>query len=288
MDYSQVGLEIKFLRKKQGISQKELSEGICTQAQISKIESGEVHPFSSTLFLLAKRLGVDVNHFYKVGFAPQYEYIKEVELQIRKAISHHNYEDVMDLIKVEKKNPIYQNHIEYKQFLLWHEGICAYHLLKNNEKSLQLLDEALDLTKHGKKILSEREVEILNSTGIIYLETKTYDSAIRIFTDALLNLKQITYITNEKIMPRICYNYSRALTLNKEYELAIDIADQGITWCMDHQLLYQLGELYFQKGLNLHRLNEVEKSYLFFNKAITIFELQGKESLVNHIKDKFF
>ncbi|MBR8644357.1 helix-turn-helix transcriptional regulator [[Brevibacterium] frigoritolerans] len=54
---------MKELRKQIGLSQEELATGICTQAQISKIEKGDVYPYASTLYLISQRLGVDVNYF---------------------------------------------------------------------------------------------------------------------------------------------------------------------------------------------------------------------------------
>ena len=52
MDFSAVGKKIKELRKQIGLSQEELAEGICTQAQISKIEKGVVYPYATTLSLI--------------------------------------------------------------------------------------------------------------------------------------------------------------------------------------------------------------------------------------------
>ncbi|MED3909921.1 helix-turn-helix transcriptional regulator [Peribacillus simplex] len=49
MDFFAVGQKIKELRKQIGLSQEELASGICTQAQISKIEramSIHMHPLS--------------------------------------------------------------------------------------------------------------------------------------------------------------------------------------------------------------------------------------------------
>ena len=42
MDFSIIGQRIRELRKSLKLSQEELAEGICTQAQISKIEKGDV------------------------------------------------------------------------------------------------------------------------------------------------------------------------------------------------------------------------------------------------------
>jgi transcriptional regulator with XRE-family HTH domain len=287
LNYSQIGKEIKIIRKTQGISQKQLSEGICTQAQISKIEKGEVHPLSSTLYLLAKRLGVDVNYFYQVGYAPHHEYVQEVEAQIRQAVRDFDFDTVIEVIKVEKKNPLYNKLVDFKQFITWNEGICMFHVHKDHERSLLLLNEALQLTKFHKTYLSEREIEIVNSIGIIYQETEENEKAIAALSEALESYNRLSYITNEKLFPRVCYNLARVLSKAKEYDRSISFCRQGIDWCKKYQLLYLLGELYFQTGLNYKRMEDLERSKNYFIKAIPVLELLDKQHLVDHINNRF-
>ncbi|WP_158217620.1 helix-turn-helix domain-containing protein [Lottiidibacillus patelloidae] len=287
MDYSQIGKEIKIIRKTQGISQKQLSEGICTQAQISKIEKGEVHPLSSTLYLLAKRLGVDVNYLYQVGYAPHHQYVQEVELQIRQAVHAFDFDIVKEMIKVEKKNPLYKKSVDFKQFILWNEGISMFHVHKDPERSILLLEEALQLTKFHKSYLSEREIEILNSIGIIYQETEENEKAIAALSEALESYHHLSYITNEKLFPRICYNFARVLSKVNEFDRSITLCKQGIDWCKKYQLLYLLGELYFQTGLNYKRMKDFERSKSYFIKAVPVLKLLDKQHLVDHINNRF-
>lgn len=105
MDFKNVGKEIKDLRLGIGMSQKELCEGICTQAQISKIESGKVYPYADTLYLIAKKLGVDVNYFFDIASAPRLDYVQEVIRFSRKLVRYKEYEEVMRIVNVEEKKP---------------------------------------------------------------------------------------------------------------------------------------------------------------------------------------
>ncbi|WP_399208034.1 helix-turn-helix domain-containing protein [Sutcliffiella rhizosphaerae] len=54
-----IGDKIKELRINAGYSQRELADGICPQAQISKIERGSVFPIANTLFHISEKVGVD-------------------------------------------------------------------------------------------------------------------------------------------------------------------------------------------------------------------------------------
>jgi transcriptional regulator with XRE-family HTH domain len=287
MEFSCIGKEIKYLRKIQGLSQKELSQGICTQAQISKIEKGEVHPLSSTLYLIAMRLGVDINYFFDIATAPRIDYVNEVMLQIRESVYNINYEEVRAIIKAEENNPVFNRVKKFKQFLIWHQGMCEYFINRNHNKSLDLLYNAFEMTYNRKNMLSEREIEILNSIGVIYLEINENQKAIEKFEEALTQLKNIVFLKNTKIIVRICYNLAKVLTRNKEYERSINVCNEGIVWCKKHHILYLFGELHFQLGYNHNLLNNKDCE-TFFKKAINIFELNDKQSYIEHIRKKFF
>jgi ribosome-binding protein aMBF1 (putative translation factor) len=63
LEFTQIGKRIHDVRKTKGISQEDLAKGICSQAQISKIEKGQSHPTVKTLFLISERLEVDCYYF---------------------------------------------------------------------------------------------------------------------------------------------------------------------------------------------------------------------------------
>jgi transcriptional regulator with XRE-family HTH domain len=175
MDFSKIGTNIKELSKSLGISQKELADGICTQAQISKIENGSIYPLSTTLYLIARRLGVDVNYFFDICETPRMDYVNEVMELIRQYIRKREYEKVYTIVKTEKKTHCFLP----CETLTWHEGICVYYLHKKVEEALSLLNQALSLTLSVGYSL--REIEILNSIGIIYCEEGKYEQANNFF-----------------------------------------------------------------------------------------------------------
>lgn len=63
------GAAIRKARKKKGLSQKQLADGICTQATISLIENKNVCPNFNILNQLCQRLGVNVTD---ISFNPRY------------------------------------------------------------------------------------------------------------------------------------------------------------------------------------------------------------------------
>jgi len=59
----QIGLALRRLRKKHNLTQKDLANGICSQAEISKIESGTHSPTVELLYALSRRLQVPITAF---------------------------------------------------------------------------------------------------------------------------------------------------------------------------------------------------------------------------------
>lgn len=123
--------KIKEMRKVVGITQKDLAEEICTQALISRIEKGDIYPSATTLYQIAIKLGVDVNYFFEIGTTPRLDYITEVEKQLRDLRTFRNYEEMMELIKTEEKNPLFYKDNEKLQLLYWHKGIYQFEVKKD-------------------------------------------------------------------------------------------------------------------------------------------------------------
>lgn len=286
MDFSLIGKEIKILRSALNLSQAELSEGICTQSQISKIEKGEVYPLANTLYYIAERLGVDINYFYDLAANPKLSYVKEVFTEVRELLNKCKYEEVYKIVEAEKKNNIFINNRKYAQFLIWNEGICVYHLKNNKNAALRLLNEALDMTKMTSKLLGEREIEIINSVAIIYFEVGEYNNSLGTFNNGLNHYKKIPYIHDCTIKTKLLYNKAKALTrLNRIVE-SNDTCMEAIKWCVKHDSMYLLGDIYYHIGYNFSLIDEAKNSIDNLERSIEIFNLQDNKIFVAHIKNK--
>jgi tetratricopeptide (TPR) repeat protein len=215
---------------------------------------------------------------------PQFTYVQEFFYQIRKLIRERNYEEVSLLIKAERNNPIFCNR-ENRQFLSWHEGICAYYLEHNLTKSMELLYEALDLAVSMENY-TEKEIEILNSIGIIYSEEERYKEALEIFARAIRHMNGVTFAQDHTIYLRLFYNYAKVLTQLKDYKLSLQYCNKGLLLCLQHEYLYLFGELHYQKAENLLHLHQTEQALDFFHKSLMIFDLQQNYTFVEYVKKR--
>ncbi len=182
LDFSmkRLGQSICDLRKARGMSQQELADGICTQAQISKIEKGNTNTSVDILYKIIKRLGVDYHYFFQIAESQRGDYEKEITIIIRKAVSRGNYVEVMEIVNNAEILPLFQTD-DNKQFLLWHKGISTFYLNKDPFTALDLLKQSFNLTAENKIRYAEREVEILISIGIIHSEIYDYKKGIEYF-----------------------------------------------------------------------------------------------------------
>jgi transcriptional regulator with XRE-family HTH domain len=284
MSIQRIGEVVREIRKYLNISQTELSKGICTQALISKIEKGEVIPSAEILYYITKRLGITLDYFFDRMENPRFNYVQEFFYQIRKLIRERNYEEVSRLIKAERTNPIFKNR-ENQQFLTWHEGICAYYLEHNVEKSLELLYAALNLAASAENY-TEKEIEILNSIGIIYSEEGYYEEAIDLFKTAIEHMNSMAFVQDHTIYLRLYYNYAKLLTLRGDYISSLEYCEKGILLCLQHEYLYLFGELHYQKGENLLLLQKKEAALEFFQKSLKIFEIQQNSIFIEYVQKR--
>ncbi|BAB05533.1 helix-turn-helix domain-containing protein [Halalkalibacterium halodurans] len=283
METLSVGHKIKTLRQSLGLSQRDLAEGICTQALISHIEKNKTTPTVDVFFNIAKKLGAPADYFLETH-DNSLDYILEVQYQIRKQVQEHNYEEALNIIKTERKNPIFNNS-KYLQFLLWHEAICEYSLNKRYNEAVEAIEEALKLTHKEGNSYSEREIEILISLANFHDSEKKYDLSTKIYQDINDSLKALSYLSDRKIQLRFLFNYSLNRNNVKRYKEAIDLCNKGIILCKQHGFLYSFGEFHYQKGQNLIDLGRKKEALKFLEKAKMIFDIQDNELFAN-IADK--
>ncbi|WP_406686095.1 helix-turn-helix domain-containing protein [Rossellomorea vietnamensis] len=285
MDFGAVGRKIKELRKNSGLSQEELSDGICTQAQISKIEKGDVFPYASTLYQISQKLGVDVNYFFDIGTTPRLDYVQEVFKQLQIMRRSLRFEEMMDIVRTEEVNPLFLQNKKNMQLLLWHKGIYLWEVKKDLDASISTLREALEITHVKGKVMLEREIEILLTIGGIYYKEDN-EKALHVFEEAKGHIQTLPHINDYTLKTRLYYNMSRVLTKINRIDDSNKYCEDAIKWCLNKDSLYLLGELHYQIGYNLELLNQPLKAKSYMEKALIVFELQEDDKYINFIRNK--
>jgi transcriptional regulator with XRE-family HTH domain len=286
MDFSIVGQKIKELRKNIGLSQEELAEGICTQAQISKIEKGDVFPYASTLFLISRKLGVDVNYFFDIGMTPRLDYVLEVGRQLQIARRNMDYKEMREVVTAEEENPLFFNNNRNLQLLKWHKGIYQFELDKDLEKAENTLRKSITLTHTTDKIWTEREIEILLTIGVMYFEEGIFERASEIYQEVKSHIEALPHLTDYTIKTRLYYNIARVLTRLSDIDQSTKYCKDAIDWCILKDNMYLLGELHYHIGYNYELQGKLAEAEKYMQKALIVFELQGDDKFIQYIRRK--
>ncbi|MGG4167080.1 helix-turn-helix domain-containing protein [Rossellomorea vietnamensis] len=286
MDFSIVGQKIKELRKNIGLSQEELAEGICTQAQISKIEKGDVFPYASTLFLISRKLGVDVNYFFDIGMTPRLDYVLEVGRQLQIARRNMDYTEMREVVTAEEENPLFFNNNRNLQLLKWHKGIYQFELDKDLEKAEKTLRKSIALTHTTDKIWTEREIEILLTIGVMYFEEGIFEKALEVYQEVKAHIVALPHLTDYTIKTRLYYNIARVLTRLEAIDQSTKYCKDAIDWCILKDNMYLLGELHYHIGYNYELQGKLEEAQKYMQKALIVFELQGDDKFIQYIRRK--
>jgi transcriptional regulator with XRE-family HTH domain len=282
-NFKNLGESIHSIRVKLGISQKDLASGICTQSQISKIETGEISPYIHTLVKIAERLGINTSHFINQISKEHYEFVSQSKNFVREHIKKKDYKEVRRLINKLEKHPSFQN-IEERQFIHWHRGVCIYYLENDSTRAIDVLKEALDMKDSIQA--TEQDIQIINSIGIIHGEKEKWEEAKNSFLRAQEIYSKALYLLDFTIMIRIYYNLSKIYyKLNNNHE-ALNVANKGINLALEKESSYLLGELLYQKGFIYAERGDVSQGIVHLQKAGTIFALYEKESYIQMVQDK--
>ncbi|MGE6754631.1 tetratricopeptide repeat protein [Rossellomorea sp. NPDC071047] len=286
MDYSVIGKKIRELRKAVGLTQGDLAEGICTQALISRIEKGDIFPSATALYQISTRLGVDVNYFFEIGTTPRLDYLREVERQLTKLRVDQRLEEMMDIVKMEEKNPLFYKDNEKLQLLYWHKSIYLFEIKKDSGAAFSLLQKAYKLTCHQKKAMTEREMEILITFGIWETQLANHQKALEYYQKVEMMIHPAEQLHDKSIKTRLLYNIARVHTRTKNYEESTDYCLKAIHWCIEEELLWGLGESYYQIGFNYELTEDYEQAIPYMEKALLMFELRENALYSSFIQDK--
>ncbi|MGD6958977.1 helix-turn-helix domain-containing protein [Rossellomorea aquimaris] len=284
MDNSVIGKKIKELRKVVGLTQGELADGICTQALISRIEKGDIYPSATSLYQISKKLGVDVNYFFEIGTTPRLDYVKEVERQLKKLRVKLKYDEIIEIVRTEEKNPLFLKDETNLQLLYWHRGIYVNEVEQNKEEALIILEKALSLTYNKKKAMSEREMNIFISMGILEFSRHNYDRAIEIYQGVNDALTYNDQLHDKSIKTRLLYNIARVLTRLGNYHESIQYCEDGIRWIIQEETLYGFAQLNYHIGYNLELQERYQETLPYLEKAAMLFDIQYNPKLSNFIK----
>ena len=286
---------IRTLRDSKGITQKALSEGLCSKDELSRIERGLRRPHWWLFEQLMQRLGEDPQMYYAAFTSIITQEDKRV-LDLRAELAHllrdpkRKDEAEALIIKLEQDKAFKEG--VHLQFLLKSKATLAYH--RHDYKSLE--EYALDAIKLTKPAFNEKDISsyILSSDEFRLIQHITAARAITSLeesADILLKLKNalnnICGETKIKLYPSLIYNLTKCLGLIKRFDECISYCDQGIVFCREYRDSYYIPLLFINKAYCLFHMEKRSDAIDVTKEAFSIFTAFDRHAEISTVKTAF-
>ena len=232
-------------RKELGLSQIELSEGICTQATLSRFENHGQIPSMKILTLLCKKLHMDVGELFP-SVAIKDSVINKKLDKIEFHIVNMEYEEAEELI-----HSLNAAHLTTQQ--LW-----RYLYLKGFTQTL-LEKESTDSFFYFNQLLADHsDVDnkyiflAYTGIGLIYMNQGDYDKAEYFFEKAIHQIDNHTIESIEDVcrVLTVLYYGGTFYAKIKEYDTSDVLLRRGITICSENHVTYYLARIKYLQAEN--------------------------------------
>lgn len=297
-----LGEAIKKRRLELGLTQEQLCEGICEPITISRLENGKQTPSRNRINALLERLDMPADRYhallskneldvdalqreitsYNIRFdkAPAEEkpQIRELALD-----AHKRLEAVMDADDNLSKQMILRSRV-----IIGTEN-GPYSL----EEKLRLLTEAIRMTSPrfdvdniGNGLYTTDEIKIINQLALVYSKAGKAMNAISIWSQ-LHKYIQIHFRSiplARACLSMVLLNYARELNIIKQFQTAIEIAEEGQQICLDYGHYHSLPGLLAVQAQGYHFVGDDTKSRDFYLQAYYLMKVVGDEVNLKIIK----
>jgi hypothetical protein len=141
--------------------------------------------------------------------------------------------------------------------------------------------------------LSYNEIVLINKLGIYYSKNNDRPRCIRIFERLRESMNSYSTDESEKIKmyPLILYNYSKQLGLQKRYEEALSIINEGEIMGLKFQRLNMLPGYALNKACDLLEMGNKEKTFPLYAQAyygsVAIGNNYNQKAITEFTKEKF-
>ncbi len=262
---------IRLMRNTLGMTQEQLSEGICSVETLSRIENGKHAVKKDTYAQLMAKMEHDTRKNYALCTSEDMELLEE-RIWVEDALSKHDYAKTEEYLHMLKQK-IDASEIN-KQYVERMEGIVDYRLGKTTvEEFVRRMDKALKITvpDYEKYITKEKneyvypftELEVLTLVSLAnaYGNMEKPDKSIDIF-DALLRCLEEGYMDGKsarKLKMVIGRNYVMALERITQYQQALEMAKDILASAVESNYGRMIPVMLLSISWNMRKICEEKK-----------------------------
>jgi len=272
-NYTHIGELIYLLRTERNINQRNLAQGICDRASLSKIENKNIETEIYKIEALFQRLG-RYPYYYTSNYLSKEEFKEyRIKYDIVDLLSIREYQVVIGLIEKLEKSKYFQSNLG-KQFILSSKSAIKDESDKeDNAKKLESLYEAINMTIPNfdendvhKYNLTFDEILILNRIAIRHSSMMNQLKAVSLLEKLLQNLDE-NYVDERERMRLynfILANYCNELVGLGMFDKALENAGKGWKLELKWDFFKVLPSFAATKAIVYLKQGEKEKSIPYF------------------------
>ena len=265
---------IKTKRKEKGITQKELADGICVQAVISKIEKGETTPSVDIFFKIVKKLEIDmsiVSKIFKLNNTIHQNLVYSDK--VTQLLYMRDYENLAYVLKTLNKLDMTPEEILYYEWL-----ISVTNYMTRQSTFLETIQELKGILSESKDNYFQLYLKVVSAIASIYSDNHDNDLALQYFESIIDD-----YQASEDFQDQVTFLYSisRAYFIKEDLNKSLMYISKAIDEILEEKSIYLLGDSLLMKAYILNEAKLYDESKKYCRNAITIFELENKELLKN-------
>ncbi len=221
---------IKRTRLEKGFSQKELSEGICAQAVISKIEKAEVSPSVELFFKLVKKLDIDSSVILELFQLKKSAEESILTDELKSILYRREYDTLEYFLQFISKDvsPIQSPYIQYLN------GVLLFGKYKKSNEALEILEGLLPTLVENANLFLRVGIAIAG----IYSELEEYVASMNRY-ESLIHHYHESNDWELKVLFQ--YGYSRILYLCNNFEKALVYNAESLELLKSRNTLFMLG-----------------------------------------------
>lgn len=267
-------------RKEKGLSQIELSHGICTQATLSRFENHGQIPSMKILSQLCARLQLDVGDLFASVNTKEVATNKLLD-KIEESIVTMDYELAEKLIGTIQKD---QLNDEQKIHLLYLRGFTQVLQGKKMDDDLFYFNKILAEQYENQDTYLHLAYAGL---GLVYQQQDDIEKAEYFFTKAIQEVEKHQLEKMEDVWRVLMVLYHSAMFFNKNnnYKKSNELLKRGIELCSQFHITYYLSRLYYQLAMNSLESNaDKEEVKLYLNDAAAFARINSNDELLVEIE----
>lgn len=267
---------IKRTRLEKGFSQKELSEGICAQAVISKIEKAEVSPSVELFFKLVKKLDIDSSVILELFQLKKSTEESILTDELKSILYRREYDTLEYFLQFISKDvsPIQSPYIQYLN------GVLLFGKYKKSNEALEILEGLLPTLVENANLFLRVGIAIAG----IYSELEEYVASMNRY-ESLIHHYHESNDWELKVLFQ--YGYSRILYLCNNFEKALVYNAESLELLKNRNTLFMLGNTLLMRANILAKRSIISEAIDMVKKSIVIYDIEGDELLKN-LAQSFF